>query len=198
MCEYVWLAIQTISKQYEYLQNEYGMLWQSEWYVMRPIPKYSEFKINRLGVVVDQIKQIVVEPTLNTTGYYTITARMDGMNRSYSTYLHRLLALAFLPTTGDISKLQVNHKNGVKTDNRVENLEWVTQQINCQHAYRTGLRNDNIRIQLLNIVTGEKIEAYSQAEASRVLGVHPARLCEKIKRLVSNREPYRGYLISYV
>lgn len=61
----------------------------------------------------------------------------DGVGKFI--YTHRLVALAFIPNPEN--KLQINHINGNKYDNRAINLEWATSQENLQHAIDTGLRH---------------------------------------------------------
>jgi hypothetical protein len=69
-------------------------------------------------------------------GYLQVHLRVHGTDITAKT--HRLVAEAFIPNPNNLP--QVNHINGDKTDNRVDNLEWCTQNENMKHAYENGLK----------------------------------------------------------
>ena len=62
---------------------------------------------------------------------------MKNEGKRYDFTIHRLVALAFIPN--EENKPFINHKNGIKTDNRVENLEWCNQSENVTHAVKNRL-----------------------------------------------------------
>ena len=82
----------------------------------------------------------IMKPSINHKGYEIIDLRNKG-NRQGG-LVHRLVGKAFIENP--YNKKQINHKNGIKTDNRVENLEWVTNQENIRHAYKSGIRNNDL------------------------------------------------------
>lgn len=115
----------------------------------------------------------VLTPSPNNKGYLIVQLRIDGEHKCY--LVHRLVALAFIPNPDN--KPCVNHINGDKTDNRVENLEWVTDGENKRHAVATGLYlqgEDSPLAKLTNEQARyirENPDGLNTVELGRVLGV---------------------------
>jgi HNH endonuclease/NUMOD4 motif-containing protein len=85
-------------------------------------------------------KRKILKQHLDTYGYPYVFLVVDG--KRYKRSVHRLVSIAFIPNLEN--KPQVNHKNGIRNDNRLENLEWVTSQENCIHSYKVNGRKPSI------------------------------------------------------
>lgn len=109
--------------------------------IWKDVPGYEElYQVSSNGDVYSLISGKDLKPCSNDKGYQIVKLYSEPFNGT-TTPIHRLVALAFLPNPDN--KPQVNHKNGVKTDNRVENLEWMTSQDNVRHAYRNKLKSND-------------------------------------------------------
>lgn len=73
----------------------------------------------------------------DASGYLGVTVKYEG--KSYRLRVHRCVAEEFVP--GKFQGAVVNHKDGIKHNNNIQNLEWTTSSENIQHAYDTGLRD---------------------------------------------------------
>lgn len=76
-------------------------------------------------------------PWIDKRGYYMVAIQKAGVRKKFS--MHRLIGTAFCP--GYAEGLSIDQVNGIKTDNRVENLEWVSLAENTSRQWRTGLVN---------------------------------------------------------
>jgi hypothetical protein len=98
----------------------------SEWKIIRPFPKY-EISIN--GEIRNRATGKLKSQHLTATGYKATPFSCKGKSSIY--LVHRLVAEAFLPNI--FNRPQVNHKDLDKTNNKLENLEWVTAKENMRH-----------------------------------------------------------------
>lgn len=101
--------------------------------IWRDIKGYEGlYQISNLGRI---RKYIILKQFLSHRGY--LTTQLSKKNKSKTFLVHRLVAKTFIPKIND--KNQVNHKDGNKTNNKVENLEWCTNKENNTHAWKNGL-----------------------------------------------------------
>ena len=80
-------------------------------------------------------KEKLLADRFDKKGYLSVRLFKNGKSKTFK--VHRLVAQTYI--VNPYNKGQVNHINGVKTDNRIENLEWCTNYENCVHAHSNGL-----------------------------------------------------------
>lgn len=148
------------------------------------------------------IKERFLKPKLDRYGY--LICGLSSNSKTKTTTVHRLVAKAFLEQPE--GKNCVNHKNGIKTDNRVENLEWVTISENNKHSYQVlgrkpnwnrvgtsgegAIRNKKVRMIMPN---GEYKDFYSVVNAVSETGIS----MPVIKRITGGRQKQTRYGIIF-
>ena len=143
------------------------------------------------------VKERLLRCGYNKKGYKMFGLTKDKKLNSYS--VHRLVAIAFIPNPEN--KPQVNHINGIKTDNGLENLEWCTNMENMTHAIANGLmdtnkrKNNHFSLPVNQIDNeGNIINIFpSSKEAERQTGINHSCICAAIygKRFVRQAGGYK-------
>ena len=100
------------------------------------ITDFSNYTITPEGVITNTVTNHTKSQWLGANGYYHVDLQQNGVKKKVA--VHRLLALHYLPNPHN--KRTVNHIDGNKLNNSLDNLEWATDSENCQHAYDTGLQ----------------------------------------------------------
>lgn len=102
---------------------------------VKSVERFEIFN-NFLGTNISRFHEGKILKKLDN-GHGYISVQMGRRNRKY---VHRLVAITFKLKGRSSSKKYINHKNGIKNDNNLENLEWVTSSENQIHSLKTGLR----------------------------------------------------------
>lgn len=149
------------------------MKMNNEW---RNIRGYNgDYKVNSSGEIFSTKTMVTLSPYLGKDGY--MRAVLYKNKRRTVRYVHRVVAEAFLKKKKGFS--EVNHKNGNKADNSVDNLEWTTRSQNIKHAIYSLKRKIGRRPQAIRCVeTNELFE--SQMSAAREKNVSQSLISESL------------------
>jgi hypothetical protein len=122
------------------------------------------YKVSNLGNIYSTITNKQLKPIMTSLGYTKVWLYENKESKMFS--IHRLVAIAFIDNVEN--KKDVNHINGIKHDNRLCNLEWVTNSENQKHAFKIGLRK--IRKGKDNPMFGKKGILHNSYGVSRFVG----------------------------
>lgn len=137
----------------------------------------------RKGVPKEIFKSLRIHPN---HGYIDVQLRKD--NKVKTLKLHRLVAINFLPNPNDLPV--VNHKDGNKTNNKVDNLEWVTHKENILHAHKMGLvdlskgnnhYNTKIKDEEIPKIFKMKKDGLKNYEIAKIYNVNPTTISKILK-----------------
>ncbi len=133
-------------------------------------PEISRLAVSPTGKIIDLEQDACLLPIIGFFPYPVV--KVPGCDYT----VHRIVAETFLVNPDPDKYYQVNHKNGDKTDPCITNLEWSNHSENIIHAYKTGLRSDNLVLEVKNLLTGETMEYYSLNELDRNFEVNPGAI----------------------
>lgn len=132
------------------------------------IANHELYTLYENGEVYSGKSDKLIKPRTNPNGYLFVT--LDGKQLS----IHRLVALHFLPNPYGYP--QVNHIDGDKTNNHINNLEWCTSIQNNNHALETGLRKGFVHVDIKRALLHRVLKGECVADLALEVGNHPNTL----------------------
>lgn len=162
------------------------VFWNNEEY-KKAIGMLNVYVSKTGNVLFRDIDGKITQPKLHKwktpNGYYIdVNAYTDRFERK-SVLVHKLVCLTFNGPPPDNSvRYDINHINGIKSDNRSENLEWVTRSQNVQHAFDLGICIGGLRIEAVNVYTKEVKKYNSISSMSREFGIKRNKLRNMLAR----------------
>lgn len=152
----------------------------------------TRYSISEDGKVYNNDTRRWLVGQIGKTGYRSFNLSLPGGKKRL--YGHRLVAETFL-NNGNLERVEVNHRNGIKDDNRIDNLEWVTSSENKIHAIATGLINNRKVVYRFN-KQKELVKTYdSFSDVIAVEGINESWLSEQLRREIKtlSHDSYWSY-----
>lgn len=168
----------------------------------------SLLKVTKFGNRLKVNEEIILNPALGKRGYYVVSLNHNGKSKTFT--IHRLIAEAFIPNPEN--KPCIDHINTIRTDNRIENLRWVTSKENSNNIltlkhssestskkWKDGCYNNRNNIHYRKVQQfdreGNLIATYdSIIEASEITGVERSSISAVCLGTNKKRHTAGGYI----
>ena len=155
------------------------------------INNWDNYAVSNTGKVKNVRTGKEIKQVENSSGYLTVGLCQNEKKANFR--VHRLVALTFIPNPKN--KEDVNHIDGNKKNNHVDNLEWNTRKENDNHARKMGLKHDNKPVKITDLENGETYVFFSISEGARYLNLNKGILSRALKQ---RNGKYKNYQIEYV
>lgn len=160
----------------EYYKNtEINDLPGETWRVAPTFNRYEVSNLGRIAVIQKGVKKILRQ-CFNQA--YLVVGLTNDENKRKTVRVHRIVADTFLSKQKTDEILEVNHKDRVKTNNQVDNLEWSTHRNNCQHMFATGQRIIKVTPEIVRHVRSLKETGIQQQEIASSLNLSNSTISE--------------------
>lgn len=159
------LIMNTITEIWKEVEEYEGLYEVSNFGRVKSLARFAKHSVKGKR----KVNETILKNVKDKNGYQLVNLHRNGKMKTVK--VHRLVALAFIPNPKN--KPQVNHKDGVKSNNFWWNLEWATLSENRQHAYDTGLQNsDHCKKKVAQIKDGKILKVWESLQvAGEQLGI---------------------------
>ena len=136
--------------------------------IMKQIKKYPNYYATKEGLIFSSKSNKFLKPSFDQQGYARVGIYI-GNYKTKTIKIHRLIAETFIENP--LNKKDVNHKDGIKSNNDLSNLEWATRSENIKHAFKNGLK----------IITNKQIDGVKKRFSKKVLDTKTGIIYNSLK-----------------
>lgn len=147
----------------------------------KQIPLFTSYEASDTGLIRNKSSKKIITSfcSFSNPKNYLAVRLKDDQNRNRIMYAHRLIGYAFHgyhDKNENGEKYVIDHKDGDKHNNNINNLEWVTHSENMVRAMKAGLRNDNIEVIVKDMLENKEQVFYSIIELCRTMKINRLRV----------------------
>ena len=159
------------------------------------IQEASNYEVSTYGNIRNKITQKILKGRLTKSGYLQVSLKIDETNKFSNRYIHRLVAIYWIDNPKN--KREVNHKDGNKENNNINNLEWVTSSENQKHRHSIGINKTSNRRVGKFTKDGELVAQYNSIQEAANTENNGIRI--SIDNVVhGKRKTLKGFIWKYL